>query len=244
MYKLILAEIRKIRWFLIFLLITMDVAASYVLAAGSVRSLTDYFAPNWHTLYFQAVSFHGMFLLPMFGGIFAGFLCFYEHKNGAWKQLLTMPFPRWKIYFVKFVMLLILLLILQLVFLAGYLVTGKLIQAEDVIPWKTVLTGVFGGWLACFPLGMLQIILSTRFKSMGTALLFSISMVIPNIVITGLPSVLGAWFPFAPPYYAMFPQGMNLSPNLELLPFTVILTVTFLVYFALGLKSFICREWV
>jgi hypothetical protein len=103
---------------------------------------------------------------------------------------------------------------------------------------------VFGGWLACFPLGMLQIILSTRFKSMGTALLFSISMVIPNIVITGLPSVLGAWFPFAPPYYAMFPQGMNLSPNLELLPFTVILTVTFLVYFALGLKSFICREWV
>lgn len=244
MGKLLLAEIRKVRWFMIFLLITMDVVASYVLAAGSVKSLADYFVPNWHTLYFQAVSYHGMFLFPLFVSIFAAFLCFYEHKDGAWKQQLTMPFPRFKIYLVKFIMLLILLLILQLVFLTGYYITGKIIQVEDVIPWKTVLVGVFGGWLACFPLGMLQIILSTRFKSMGTALLFSISMVIPNIVITGLPSFLGAWFPFAPPYYAMFPQGINLSPNLELAPFAVILIITFFLYFTIGFRAFIHKDWV
>lgn len=244
MIKLLISECRKVRWPLIFLLIIMEVATSFTLAAGSVKSLTDFFAPNWNTLYFQAVSKHGMFFLPLFAGLFAAFLCFYEHKNGAWKQLLALPFPRWKIYLSKFLMLAILLAITQVVFMAGYLLTGNTINAEGEIPWKTVLVGVAGGWLACFPLAMLQIGLSTRFKSFGTALLFSISMVVPNIVITGLKSFLGAWFPFAPPYYVMFPQGLNLSPYLEPISFTLILIFTFLIYLLIGFRNFIRKDWI
>ncbi|AOT72604.1 ABC transporter permease [Geosporobacter ferrireducens] len=244
MGKLFVSECKKVRWLLVFLLIFMDIAASFVLAAGNVKSLTNYFAPNWNTLYFQAVSFHGMFFLPLFAGIFAAFLCFYEHKNGAWKQLLTLPFPRWKIYLSKFLVLIFLLAIVQIMFLAGYLITGNLIHVEGLIPWKTVLTGIVGGWFACLPLAMLQLGLSTRFKSFGTALLFSISMVIPNIVITGFNSYIGAWFPFAPPYYAMFPQGLNLSPRLEPIPFILILTVTFIIYFITGFRSFVRKDWM
>ncbi|MDU7476299.1 MAG: ABC transporter permease [Paenibacillus macerans] len=244
MLSLFFAEAGKVRWLLILLLVLMDITASFALAAEHVASLTDYFAPDWTTLYFQAVSLHGMFILPLFAGIFAAFICFYEHKNGAWKQLLTLPFPRWKIYLSKFLMLVVLLAIAQLAFLAGYLATGNLIHVEGVIPWKTVLTGVTGGWLAAFPLAMLQIYLSTRFKSFGIALLFSISAVIPNIVITGFEGFIGAWFPFAPPYYAMFPQGLPLSPRLEPGSFVLILAFTFLVYLAAGLRHFVRRDWM
>lgn len=244
MVKLLLAEIRKVKWSLLLFLIFIDVVTSLLLAAGSVASLTKYFEPNWNTLYFQSVSFHGMFFLPLFAGLFAAFLCFYEHKNGAWKQILTLPFPKWKIYMAKFLTLLFLLALTQTVYFIGYIICGKLIFVEGAIPLKTVLTGVIGGWLAVFPLSMLQTALSIRFKSFGAAMLFSISMVIPNIVITGFNSFIGAWFPFAPPYYAMFPQGLNLSPRFELIPFIAILVFTFFLYLFLGLRSFLRKDWI
>lgn len=244
MMKLFYSECRKMKWPLIFLLILMDIAVSFLLAADSVKALTAYFAPDWNTLYFQGVSKHGIFFLPVFAGIFAAFLCSYEHKNGAWKQLLTLPFPRWQIFLSKFMMLMVLLALVQLTFLAGYLITGNIIRVEGSIPWKTVLVGVIGGWFACFPLAMLQIVLSTRFKSFGGALLFSISTVVPNIVFTGFNSNIGAWFPVAPPYYAMFPQGLNLSPRLEPVSFVLILMLTFLIYLAVGLRSFGRKEWM
>lgn len=243
MYRLFLSECRKIRWALISLLILAETFVSFFLAAESVESLAYYFPKNWNTLYFQAVLYHGMFFLPFFTGIFAAFLCFYEHKNGAWKQLLTIPIPRYKIFLSKFLMLIVILAFQQVLFLAGYLIAGNIIHTQDSVPWKTVITGVIGGWLSIFPLAMLQVHLCTRFKSFGTALLFNISMVIPNIVITGLPSWLGAWFPFAPPYYAMFPQGINLSPRLDPYSFSAILILTFSLSLILGIRSFVRRQW-
>lgn len=244
MMRLFLAECRKVRWPLIALLIFMDITASFVLAGKSVKAYTDYFLPDWNTLYFQAVMFHGLFFLPLQAGIFAAFICFYEHKNGAWKQLLTRPFPRWKIFISKFLMLMVLLAVVQILFLAAYLLTGVLMHVEGEIPWNKILTGIIGGWLACCPLAMLQTGLAIGFKSFGMALLLNVSMVIPNIVITGLPSFLGAWEPFAAPYYAMFPQGISMSPRMEPISFIVILIVTFVIYFIAGLRSFVRRDWM
>lgn len=244
MCKLFLSELRKIKWLLISFLILLEAAGTWVLASGSVKSLAYFFKPNWMTLYFQAASFHGMFFLPLFTGIFAAFLCFYEHKDGAWKQLLTLPYPRWKVILSKFLALIALIAFIQVVFLVGYLITGKVTGVEDSIPWKTVLIGVSGGWLACVPLAMLQISLASRFKSFGIALLLSVSTVVPNIVIAGLPSSLGAWFPFVSPYYAMFPQGLNLSPRVEPISFVLILAVTFFVYLTISVRSFTYRDWM
>lgn len=243
MWRLFRSELRKIKWMLILLLMVMDAAASFTLAAQSVHTQQDFFEPNWLTLYFQAVLFHGLFFLPLFTGIFAAFLCFYEHKHNAWKVMLTLPFPRWKIYWAKLGTLFTMLAVLQLFFLVSYLGTGAFIHVQGSIPWGAVLEGVIGGWLAAFPLAALQLYLGTRFKSFGGALLFSVSMVIPNIVITGLNSIIGAWFPAAPPYYAMFPQGLNLSPRLELLPFVLIVACSFGVYLAAGCRSFAKRDW-
>jgi hypothetical protein len=242
MCKLYYSEFHKIKWSVISVMVLLEGIVTWLLAAGNVKSLSYYFPYNWTTLYFQAVSFHGMFFLPLFAGIFAAFLCFYEHKDGAWKQLLALPYPRWKIFLSKFLALVTLIAVMQLLFLAEYLITGNVTGVEDAIPWKSVLQGIWGGWLACFPLAMLQIVLTSRFKSFGIALLFSISSVVPNIVLSGLPASLGAWFPFIPPYYAMFPQELALSPRLEPVSFVLILGVTFFIYLAIGLRSFIRKD--
>lgn len=241
--RMLAAEARKVKWIVVMLLIAADIGASFMLASQSVRTQTEYFAPDWNTLYFQAVLFHGMFFLPLFAGLFAAFLCAYEHKNGAWKQILTLPYPRRSIFLAKFRLLALLLGGVQLLFLLGYLLCGKLIQVEGAVPWEAVLGGIAAGWAACLPLAMLQLGLSVRMKSFGAALLVSISMVIPNIVITGLPSFIGAWFPFAPPYYAMFPRGLNLSPRLEPISFTATVVSSFLLYTAWGLRSFARKDW-
>lgn len=244
MYRLLYSEFQKIKWSIIFIMIILEGVVTWALAAGNSQSLSHYFPYNWTTLYFQAVSFHAMFFLPLFAGIFATFLCFYEHKDGAWKQLLTFPYPRWKILLSKFWVLITLTAFMQIVFLIGYLITGNMIHVEDLIPWKTILQGIAGGWLACFPLAMLQLWLATRFKSFGIALLLCISSVIPNIVLTGLPALLGVWFPFTAPYYTMFPQGLNLSPRVEVLPFILILVFTFFVYFICSIRSFVHKDWM
>lgn len=243
MIRLIRSELHKIKWPVVLLLMLMDMGASFALAADSVRRQTDFFAPNWFTLYFQAVSFHGLFFLPLFAGLFAAFLCFCEHKHNAWKIMLTLPYSRKRVYAAKLAALLLLLALLQLLFCLAYLLTGMFIQVEGSLPWRTVLYGAAGGWLCVFPLSALLLYLATRLKSFGAALLFSFSMVVPNIVLTGLTSVLGAWFPAAPPYYAMFPQGINLSPQLDSLPFAGIVAFTFALYLTAGIRSFVRRDW-
>ena len=243
MYKLLYSEYQKIKWLFILSIILLEGVLTWILAAGNTKSLSYYFPYNWTTLYFQAVSFHGMFFLPLFTGIFAALLCFFEHKDGGWKQLLTMPYPRFKVLLSKLLALITLIALMQVLFLAEYLITGNIIDAEGMIPWKCILQGIIGGWLACFPLAMLQIWLATRFQSFGVALLLCISSVIPNIVLTGLPASLGAWFPFSAPYYVMFPQGINLSPQVEPISFILILLVTFFAYFMIGIRSFVRKDW-
>ncbi len=244
MYRLLYSEYQKIKWHFILIIILMEGVLTWILAAGNAKSLTYYFPYNWTTLYFQAVSFHGMFFLPLFTGIFAAFLCFYEYKNGAWKQLLTLPYPRWKVLLSKLLALVTLIALMQILFLAECFITGNMIHVEGMIPWESILQGVIGGWLACFPLAMLQVWLAIRFQSFGIALLLCISSVIPNIVLTGLPASLGAWFPFTSPYYAMFPQGLNLSPRVELITFILILLFTFFAYFMIGIRSFVHKDWM
>lgn len=244
MYKLLCSEFQKIKWSIILVMILLEGVVTWALAAGNAKSLTYYFPYNWTTLYFQAVSFHGMFLLPLFTGIFATFLCFYEHKNKAWKQLLTLPYSRWKILLSKFLTLITLIALMQVLFLAECLITGNIIHIEGMMPWKSILQGIAGGWLACFPLAMLQIWLATCFQSFGIALLLCISSVIPNIVLTGLPASLGTWFPFTAPYYAMFPQGLNLSPQVNVISFILILLFTFFVYLIFSMRSFARKDWI
>ncbi|WPC43446.1 ABC transporter permease [Clostridium sp. JS66] len=247
MIKLIKTELLKIQWKSILLLILMDILVSSILAINAVNDYKETFAPNWNTLYFQEVMLHAMFFLPLLTGIVAALICSYEHKNRVWKQILTLPYSRSAIYFSKFIVIIIILLIVQLSFLISYILigySGYKIQLVGIIPWKTVAFGVVGGYFAIFPLAALQLWLSIKFESFSRALVLNVFMVIPNIVITGFNSYIGAWFPYSSAYYAMFPQGINLSPRVEWSSFFIITFATFMFYLIKGCCSFSKKDWI
>lgn len=249
MRKLIKTELMKIQWRSIFLLILIDVLVSSIHGTNNVHEFKNVFEPNWTTLYFQSVFFHAMFLLPLYTGIIASLVYSYEYKNRAWKQILTLPYSRPAIYLSKFIIIIVILFTIQIAFLLSYILAGYKLQLIGVIPWKTVAFGVLVGWLAAFPLAALQLWLSTKLESFARALVLNIFMVIPNIVITGFQSNIGAWFPYSSTYYAMFPQGIYsqgvyLSPRVEWNLFFLIIFATFMFYLIKGCCSFSKKDWI
>ena len=61
MYRLLHSEFQKIKWPVVLVMILLEGIVTWGLASGNTKSLSYYFPYNWTTLYFQAVSFHGMF---------------------------------------------------------------------------------------------------------------------------------------------------------------------------------------
>lgn len=243
MISLIRAEISKIQWGIVITLILMDM---FINGAMGIMQLSDYkefFAPSWSTLYEYAVNLHSMFFFPLYCGILASLLCHYEHRTGGWKLIMAMPVSRSQIYYAKFLLLLLLLGATQALFVVGYLASGLIADPPGSIPWSTVLLSMIGGWLGIFPLSALQLMISARVRSFGAALALNMCCVIPNIVMTGFYSFVGAWFPFTIPYYVMMPQTASYAPRVEPYSLAIIILFTAIFYIILGQRKFLNKDW-
>ena len=244
MRRLLLAEFMKVRFTTIMMLILIDAVVNAVLGAASLNSLQDFYAPGWDSLYLHSVNFHALFFYPLYAGIFASFLCHCEHSHGGWKQMFCLPIRPSAFYWSKLCMLMLLMGMNQLVFIGGFLLTGWLLSVPGTPNGANLILGSVGGWMAIGPFAALQLWVSIRIKSFATSLILTISLVIPNIVLTGLHASIGALLPFTASYYAMFPRGTSSSPRLDLIPFILILAISFFVYTWLGRRSFLRRDGV
>lgn len=244
MKRILWAESMKMQWSVVFVLIVADVWINSALGLMQMNDLRHFFQPNWSTLYMYAVNFHSMFFYPLYCGILASLICLYEHRNGAWKILLTLPISRRSFYMAKFLLLIGILALVQVVFLLGYLISGTIAKVEGTIDWPTLLYSIIGGWIGILPLAALQIWLSVKIKSFAAAQMFNVCCVVPNIVITGFHSAIGAWFPFSPPYYIMMPQTATFAPAVEPYSLFTIVLFTFIAYLLLGRRSFVRRDWI
>ncbi|KZS43283.1 lantibiotic ABC transporter permease [Paenibacillus glucanolyticus] len=244
MKRLLTAEFIKMQWLIVGVLITADVWVGSSLGIMQLDSLKEFFVPNWSTLYMYMVYFHAMFFYPLYCGILASLICLYEHRHGGWKLLLALPLSRNQVYYSKFILLIGILAVIQLVFLISYLVTGTIVAVPGDIVWSSIGYSIIGGWVAMMPLAALQLWLSTKIKSFGAAQVFNICCVVPNIVVTGLHSSFGAWFPFSPPYYIMMPQTASYAPGVETYSLITIIVITFVLYFTFGKLSFVRRDWI
>lgn len=244
MTALFKTEWMKLEWKKVALLILCDVLVNMGLGVVYLHDLAEFFQPSWFTFYMHSISFHAMFFFPLYTGLFATFLCFYEHRNGGWKQLASLPCERQHIFYAKGIVLLCLTLITQTAFFIGYCITGLILSVPGEIPWRALFISILGGWFGIFPLMAAQLWISSKIKNFGAAMVMNISCVLPNLVLTGLHSSIGSWLPFTAPYYIMFPQGVNLSPAFDLAPYLVIISFTFAVYFFLGRRSFMKRDWL
>lgn len=244
MRMLLRAEGMKLQWRIIFLLIVLDTLINSAMGAMQLQSLRDFFPPSWFTLYIHSVNLHSMFFYPLYSGIVASLLCLYEHKDGGWKITMSLPVPRYKVFYAKYIWLVGILALVQIVFLLGYLGTGYLVKAPERIPWGTLLYSVIGGWIGVLPLAALQLMVSIRVRNFGASLAMSVGYVVPNIVLTGFHSAIGAWLPFTIPYYVMMPQAALYAPRVEPYSLWSIVLFTGLVYLLIGQRFVEKRDWL
>ncbi|MBB3110610.1 hypothetical protein FHS18_002677 [Paenibacillus phyllosphaerae] len=183
---------------------------------------------------------HAMLFLPLLTGVFAALLCRFEHTGGGWKQLLALPVSRSSVYAVKFIYIMLLLAITQLLFLAALLATGLLLGFAEPIPWRMLLVSALGGWLACLPLAALQLAVSVAWSSFAAPLAVNVIFTIPNILIIN-SAQYGPYYPWAQPLLAMVPRdemgfgAFNLSPETLL----GVILVSFVVFLLGGWGYFI-----
>lgn len=192
----------------------------------------------WIEAWTQVALFMGPFVLPILVGIYAAFVCRGEHVGGGWKQLLALPIKHSEIFLGKFLTVVHMLTITMLILFIFFIGFGFVKGIKDDLPLLEVLGFLIRGVLACFPLILLQLVVSIRAKTFGIPLAVSIIFTLPAIIIASTP--LGQIYPWTQPILAMSPEDE--SPIQSYFLFYALLIGTFVALLLYGLRSFIKRD--
>lgn len=130
------AEWMKGRWWNIFPLLLLPPVYGALTGAMNTPKVANP-AQHWRLVYAMSANNFAMWFLPLVTCVLVALLCRYEHKDGAWKQVLVLPIPRWQIYAAKFLIAVLLVIVMQALFLIGVIGLNHEIGA---IPWKMLLT--------------------------------------------------------------------------------------------------------
>lgn len=240
MGKVLRAEFLKLRKSAIWLLIFISPALSFLV--GLAESVEDK-QFQWVVAISYMAFIHGLLFLPLLTGVFSAFICRYEHIGGGWKQLLAMPVSRGNVYIAKFLLVLGLLAITQLLFASGVLLVGQLKGFEEAIPWKTLAISSLGGLIACLPLAALQIFVSVAWSSFAAPLAINVIFTLPNMLVVNSEK-FGPFYPWAQPFLAMIPTGQDGFGAMNVTMETLLLVIfgSFIVFFLTGFTYFQRKE--
>ncbi|WP_313803335.1 ABC transporter permease [Cytobacillus sp.] len=240
MGKVLRAEFLKLRKSAIWLLIFISPALSFFV--GLAESVEDK-SFQWVIAISYMAFIHGLLFLPLLTGVFSAFICRYEHIGGGWKQLLAMPVSRGNVYIAKFLLVLGLLAITQLLFASGVLLVGQLKGFEEAIPWKTLAISSLGGLIACLPLAALQIFVSVAWSSFAAPLAINVIFTLPNMLVVNSEK-FGPFYPWAQPFLAMIPTGQDGFGAMNVTMETLLLVIlgSFIVFFLTGFTYFQRKE--
>lgn len=217
-WRVIQSEWLKVRksslWYPVILAPLLTIAIGMM---GASHGLLNHANGNpWGTYYMVVVMAYSLLLLPLLTGVLCSLMCRFEHLSGGWKQTLAFPVPRTTLYFVKFLYVLVLVAIAQLLMMFGTIVTGlSALHITASVPWGILWKSILGGWLACIPLIALQLWVSTWWKSFGAPFALNIILTIPAVAVAH-SSRFGPWYPWAQPMLIMQPGGhhfLNVTPK-------------------------------
>lgn len=240
MLKIWQSEFLKIRKSSIWLLIFV----SPLLASLSTFGETlDVHEGEWIFTISLMAYVHGLLFLPLLTGVFSAFVCRYEHIGGGWKQVLALPVSRWKLYLVKFLTVIFLLVLTQLLLLGGLLLVGEIKGFTEAIPWKMIFTSVIGGLIACLPLAAMQMFVSVAWSSFAAPLAINVIFTLPNILVAN-SAKYGPIYPWVQPFLAMIPHtdGSFGALNVSLETLFIIIIGSFVVFFLSGIMYFQRKE--
>lgn len=181
---------------------------------------------------------YALLFLPLITGVLAGIICRYEHQAGGWKQLLSLPVTRGNVFFGKYLVLLLLVFIMQLLYLGAMYAAGSIKGFTDPFPISILWKSIFGGWIATFPLLALQLWLSIAWKSFAAPFAVNVIFVLPAILAVNSEK-FGPFYPWAQTFLMMYVSGN--TTDTFYIPWERVLAVvggSFLVFFIGGYLFF------
>ncbi|MDR0269041.1 ABC transporter permease [Paenibacillus sp.] len=243
-FKVLSSERLKMSRSFIMLLIFISPVISVIV--GLMSKIEDS-ELSWLMLLGPMGMLHTVLFLPIMSGIFAAFICRYEHSGGGWKQLLVLPVTRTGVYFAKYTVIMVMLALIQVLFLGGFYLVGTIKGFSTPIEWGVILCCLIGGWVACLPLAALQLAVSLMWSSFAAPLAMNVMFTIPNILIVN-SAKFGPFYPWAQPFLATIIPGKALAGGgfgAMNMPFeNLMITVlgSFVVFLIFGLTYFKRKE--
>ncbi|MFE7822051.1 ABC transporter permease [Priestia megaterium] len=220
---------RSVVWALTILVPSLSIFLGVGNFLVNAKAFIDPKANLWVEAWSQVIIFYGMIFLPMLIGIYASTICRYDHLTGGWKQVLSFPISRNKLYLSKLLILFLLLGVTQISLLILYIITGKMFDFNGTLILKDFVSYCLLGWVAALPLAALQLWLAFNWKSFAFPITINITLTIPVLMISQTPYAI--LYPWAQPSFIMGPHINSLVPSYS--TFTIILILG-LIFFTIG----------
>ncbi|SFQ43585.1 ABC transporter permease [Salibacterium halotolerans] len=103
--------------------------------------------------------------LPIGITIAASVIANIEHQAEAWKQTLTFPVPRIKVFLSKFVLLLSGSFLSAVLLMVGMFLFGVVFNFTSEVPWAKIIGDSFFPYIATVPIMVIQLWLSLTIKN-------------------------------------------------------------------------------
>ena len=193
---------------------------------------------EWYTPILSMNLTYALLFLPLITGVLASVICRYEHQAGGWKQLLSLPVTRGKVFTAKYILLMFLVLVMQILYLVSVYGVGMIKGFTDPFPIEIVWKSIFGGWVATLPLVALQLWMSILFKSFAAPFAVNVIFTLPTILAVNSER-FGPYYPWAQPFSMMYIGGN--TDDVFFVPWDQLLTVvggSFVLFFLGGYLYF------
>lgn len=159
----------------------------------------DHISENYNGMLWEALSIYILDFSPaviILGiSIITSALANMEHSESVFKQLLSLPVDKWKVFLSKFLMAFILLLTSCAILSFGTIAVGLMLGFGSDIPFALITAISFFPYLSALPILALQICLAIMFNNQGIAL----SVGVFSAVIIMLSDNMPVWLPIVWP---------------------------------------------
>lgn len=166
--RCIKSELLKLKGSKIWLLVLIIPTLGVLLGAGNYYMNIGMLTKEWFSLWTQVSLFYSAFFYPAVIAVCAAYLCRLEHLNKNWNRTMTVPVTQGCVYLGKLTAASLLVIAVQLVMVAGYLLAGYLFGFRSALPfefWGWILRGTLGA----ITLTSLQVLLSIKLRSFATS---------------------------------------------------------------------------
>lgn len=161
---------------------------------------------SWEFINIYMIVTYALLFLPLITSVLTGFICRYEHQAGGWKQLLALPVSRGQVFVAKYVVVILLVMVIQLLFFCALIVVGIIRGFSDPFPYEMVWKSIIGGWFATLPLVALQLWLSILFNNFAVPFAINAMLTLPSILIINSER-FSPYYLWVQPFLMMYNAG-------------------------------------